>query len=718
MNATLCAATLALVACVAGAALGQPKVTISANKTRVGMGRPIEIAATVTDEDGQPVGGARLLPYVNGKRWGPHELTDDKGRAVMIIPLPDVGRADIVAEAALGTKDAPERWIWAASPGDGQKLRLEGSFDLPVEPLGATLWLAVDDRASVSVNDQHLADTGGWTDVKPVRIDAHLLHRGRNALLVEAENGSGPAGLLAYMQVDTAVGPQVVATDGRWKVFEGDGPAVPATDLGGPDTYPWSETMNTWPHVLPKARLFAGTPIPEGATLSNTVTVDVEPRELSYIKEDPAHLVGAQWEPWFTPLAANWATAQAVPLMGFYWSDIPSVTRQHMIWLMESGVDFLVVDWTNHIWGCEHWYERGPGAQSIVDATTSALDVLAGMRDAGLRVPKMVLYPGLNNGPTTTMTAVNEELNWIYDNYVASPRYHDLFQEYLGKPLVLIHNGGGPAALDASPVKVDDTHFTVRWHSSQNQIGRCHEQGFWSWMDGSLEPMVTYFQGEPECLTVSVAFFGNGGWLYPEAYGRRGGWTYVESFKAALKYRPRVIELHQFQEFAGQPEGGGYGEKHDMYVDSYSVELSDDFEPVSLTAPAYRGSGGWGYYYLNLTRALVDLYRQEPAETTVVAVDQPRYGAKVPRGKLDVSWTWAGAEPKAFTVSVGGKVLGEHLQGTKATVDLSAVPPGPAALRVTAGGTKSRYLLSYTEDSLPLDEPVEAYVEVPIELVP
>ena len=101
-----------------------------------------------------------------------------------------------------------------------------------------------------------------------------------------------------------------------------------------------------------------------------------------------------------------------------------------------------------------------------------------------------------------------------------------------------------------------------------------------------------------------MAFFPPGGWLSEYAYGRRGGWTYVESFKHALRVKPRFIEIHQFNEFAGQPEGHGYGPNKDVYVDSYSVELSDDIEPVSLTAPAYRGEGAWGFFYLNLTRAL------------------------------------------------------------------------------------------------------------------
>ena len=61
--------------------------------------------------------------------------------------------------------------------------------------------------------------------------------------------------------------------------------------------------------------------------------------------------------------------------------------------------------------------------------------------------------------------------------------------------------------------------------------------------------------------------------------------------------------LHQFNEFTGQGSHG-YGPDKDIFVDSYSVEYSDDYEPVSLTAPGFRGdNGGWGFYYLNLTEA-------------------------------------------------------------------------------------------------------------------
>ncbi|HOX40142.1 MAG TPA: hypothetical protein PL033_19330 [Candidatus Brocadiia bacterium] len=708
-----------------GCAIGGsgPRVEISGNAERIGMGRTLEVSAAVKVSEGQSAAGYLLLPYVDGKRWGAHEFTNAEGRATFLIPLPNPGEHEIVVMAKDPVEPPSEKWIWSSDLRDNQKVYLQRVFTLAEEPTSAELWIAIDDQADAWVNGKTTRLFGGWQGATPYAVPQGVLRKGENVISVEGRNGTGPAALLARLDTVGAAGKVSIVTDGEWRVYneqpanwpakaEAEGTLakqVGTLELGG-SVY----AVDKWPTLHDGSQFFTGAALPEGARTSNKIAVTVEKRKLCAIKTDPDHLVGVQWEPWFTPKACWWQTAHAVPLMGFYRSDDPSVIRQHMIWLIESGTDYLIADWTNHIWGCEHWADRPAGSQEIVDATTAALNVLAEMRDEGHPVPKMVLYPGLNNGPATTMVAVNEELDWIYENYVKNPKYAGLFVEYLGKPLVIIHNGGGPGwiAANAKGVPVNEEHFTVRWHSSQNQMCKFHEQGYWSWMDGSFEPCVTYYKGRPECLTVSTAFFADGGWLRDTACGRRNGWTYIESMKAALRYRPRFIELHQFNEFAGQPEGQGYGEKHDVYVDSYSVELSDDFEPVSLTTPAYRGNGGWGFFYLNLTRALVDIYRQDTPETTVVAVSKPNMLEAEKGDLLKVVWTWAGKAPAGMDIAIDGKVVTENAPGKTATVSLSGVSNGRHVLRLTARGTKSRYRLSYTEDSLPLEKMEEAWVEV------
>ncbi len=681
-------------------------VNISADKGRIGMGRSVIVSAIARLAGDKPAVGYELLPYVNGKRWGAHEYADESGRAVFMIPLPNVGIQEIQVQARPAAQMIPESWIWTADVQDNQDVILRKEFSLPSAARFARVWLAVDDGAKLFINGQEAASKDGWMDIRPISIRRDLLKAGTNEVQVEARNSVGPAGVLVRMEVETASGKRVICSDGNWTAESGK-----VVVLGKPGSSIWTTTG--WPNVADRSQLFTGALLPANAVASNTIQVQVDRRKLQPPPKDPDHLLGMQWEPWFTPLNCSWGTAYAVPLMGFYWSANPDVTRQHMIWLAESGVDFLVVDWTNQLWDKQHFDERTDGANEIMHSTTMALEVLAQMRDEGLPVPKMVIYLGVTNGPSTTMVAINEEIAWIYNNYIRNPRFKGLFVEYLGKPLLMIHNGGGPQWLvDTKQIPVDDSHFTIRWQSFMHENSHHNEAGYWSWMNKSLNQPVTYYEGKPEGATISTAFFAEGGWKKEGAYGRRGGWTYLESFKDVDRYRPRFVELHQFNEFAGAPEGQGYGPEHDIYVDSYSVELSDDIEPVSLTTPAYRGNGGWGFQFLNLTRALVDLYRQKTPETTVLALWKPDRRQVVTGNKLDVAWAWAGKQPKSFSISLNGKTVLEDLQDMQASVDLSGIKDGPVRLRLTAEGTKARYLISYTEDSLPQKDMKPAFAKV------
>ncbi len=498
-----------------------------------------------------------------------------------------------------------------------------------------------------------------------------------------------------------------------------------------------------WAGLSDRDLLMVGRRMPDSGTRSNEIVVNVTWRDFAARPQEDT-LFCMQWESWFTSGHRHWRTTQAVPLIGLYDSYSAEVTRQHVLWFMDLGVDFILHDWSNHIWGCEHWDERGDGVNAICHATGLALDVMAQMRDEGLPVPKVALMPGISNGPPATMEALNEELAWIYHTYVRNPRFAGLWQEYEGKPLVVVldtaaiaHPDGTAAsafripffkqtlrlseeALDAfrkAQPPVDDRYFTVRWVSSQNQATRHHELGHWSWMDGVIDPPVTYKDGVAEAVTVTPAFFNALGWIGPLAHGRRGGATYLETFKQALAHRPKVVFLHQFNEFTGQPDGHGYGPDHTIYVDTYDVEFSDDLEPVSLTAPGYRGDGGWGFYYLNLTQALMDLYRggmepDEPFDSTLLAVSSPLEGAVVSGETLQVGWSMLGAPAEGVSVMLDGKVMTSLAAGSEVEVSLRGVKPGQHVLTLVAEGATTRYRLSRYELDDPLDNPVPVSVDI------
>ncbi len=478
-----------------------------------------------------------------------------------------------------------------------------------------------------------------------------------------------------------------------------------------------SENDN-WMGISNRDLLMVGKLMPENVGISsNKIKIIVKRRKMPKLPDD-SHFFCIQYETWFSPESSYWQTAEAVPLIGFYDSYNEDVIRQQILWLVDIGVNTIMLDWSNHIWGDEHWNQRGNGARTIINNTTFFLEVLAKMRDDGIDIPKVVLMTGLSNGPPATVEALNEELHWIYQNYILNPRFKNLFWIYEDKPLMVILDTGvignkkgtsesafrvpflkQTLALSvkklnefrAAQVPIDDTHFTIRYMSTQNQITHHNKLGYWSWMDGQLEPIVTYYKGNPEAITVTPSFFVPGGWTAQGSYGRLGGTTYLATFKVALKYRPRVIFLHQFNEFAGQRKGHGYGKNKSIFLDEYSKELSDDIEPVSLTTRGYReDKGGWGFYYLNLTHALIDIFRGNSRGSTILAVAPPH----VVKDKLYLNWSTAGVLPRNFTIAIDGKTVIKNITGTSCNIPIDGLTSGYHNITVVANGAITHYPLS------------------------
>lgn len=496
---------------------------------------------------------------------------------------------------------------------------------------------------------------------------------------------------------------------------------------------------STWMGVEDINLLLAGTLVHNAPVWSTEFILDVIWRSFPPLPQSDT-LFCMQWEPWFANGINSWHTTQAVPLIGLYDSHDPAGIRQHLLWMMDLGVDFIMPDWTNHLWGKSHWDERSDWVNALIHTTTLFLETLAVMKGEGLPVPKVALFPGLSNGRPTTMEALNEELAWIYHTYLRNPRFAGLWQEWEGKPLMVVLDTGGVGdkraraetsyripffkhtlemsaeELDAWRAKqpeVDQSQFTVRWMSSQNQATRHHELGYWSWMDGVPDPPVTMKDGVAEAITVTPAFFNALGWTDKEAWGRKGGITYLETFSQALQARPKVVFLHQFNEFTGQREGYGMGVNRDIYADTYNVEFSDDLEPVSPNAPGYRHEKpGWGFFYLNLTQALMGLYRGLDQGSTILVADGPHADA-LAVGRLRITWKWLGAQPQALRLLIDAQPIGGSLSGEEADIPLPSLAPGPHVLTLFAEGAHTRYPLSLTRLDEPSADPLPVQVELP-----
>jgi hypothetical protein len=298
---------------------------------------------------------------------------------------------------------------------------------------------------------------------------------------------------------------------------------------------------------------------------------------------------------------------------------------------------------------------------------------------------------------------------------------------------------GPPSRTCADLAKYTDQipapRWTVRWLGTQLDNSRVDQCGYWSWMDGTIRQVVVYKDGKPEVTNVADAVFpfaftdeglkARSGWLDPKAVGKDHGAPYLESWKVAFESRPRFIQVHEWNEFAGQPGVTGMGEgiKRKVFGDQYNLDLSDDMEPTALDQCGYRDCGGWGYYYMNLTKALIALYRGQTPDITVLALSAPGLGFSAPshpalvkEKHLDLKWTCLGASPSSYTVKFDGKVIAAQIEGEHYDLDLSGARPGRHSIQLVASGVHTyfdldpRKLSVHSKTPLPVTSMIEIAV--------
>jgi hypothetical protein len=414
----------------------------------------------------------------------------------------------------------------------------------------------------------------------------------------------------------------------------------------------------------------------------------------------PGTLIGVQYETFFTPHnVGSWDTAEAIPILGKYSSYDVKVMRKHEEWFEYLGVDWLLLDWSNMLWTEPKWEEHTAATKELEDTTDLLFKTYSQLEKEGRHPPRLVIMLGLQNGPPVPKGSerLNGIIDWTTKNFLDKPEYKNLWLYYHGRPLLTILFNVGLSCEDiskqTSSVRAPD--WTVRWMGSQLQTTGVEKCGFWSWMDGTIRQVVTHTEGMAEEVVVTPSCFPPPKlWLDAHTVGRDHGTPYIESWKVAFESQPKFIQIHQWNEFAGQKQGEGYGPEHDIYGDEYNLELSDDLEPVQMDKCAYRGCGGWGYYYLNLTKALISLYRKQTPDITIMALSGPFQSAVIKQNRLPLSWKVLGPPPSGYTLELDGKRVVENIRGEKYTLELARVPAGKHRVTLVANGVHTYFDLA------------------------
>lgn len=262
------------------------------------------------------------------------------------------------------------------------------------------------------------------------------------------------------------------------------------------------------------------------------------------------------------------------PVLGEYDSRDRRIIRKHADWLTDAGVDFIWLDWSNNVTYDPDEFWVGGKQDLIEDATAILFDEYYKMGKKGMKHPRISLFIGVTGAPESAEDGrLQKKADQVYQMYVTHPRYKDMMQMHLGKPLLVVYVDTPSPWQNGTP-KWDDDRFTVRWMTGfvSEQVplrtdDRVSKYGYWSWEDRG-EQTYPLCNGQPESMVICAATRkqdGVGNWAEIPAKGRRDGETFKEQFARARTIGTKFAMIVSWNEWTT-------GEQP-------SVEVSKDMEP-------------------------------------------------------------------------------------------------------------------------------------------
>lgn len=302
---------------------------------------------------------------------------------------------------------------------------------------------------------------------------------------------------------------------------------------------------------------------------------------------------GMAYSPWFPPTTflTQGGCTWGMPTLGAYRSDNVTVIDQHIEWLADAGVDFILLDWSNNLDyypGCN----CRPDLQWIEDASDVIFDRMVWRKNNGLpwiKIAIMIGSPFMDAGYTDGR--MDNKTNNIKERFIDVPSRRVVYYEHRGKPLLVDYCHGSSNYINWDKTEHEKT-FTIRhkWATLvQNNMydpQTMHSQnGLWSWSE-NVHPPAFSFDGRPEAVTIHAALRTCGWYSIDEDYpsrledcmkkwggakGRRNGLTLRESFAYARDYDVDLAMVMAFNEWTGCEDSEG---------EQRNPEYSIDIEPM------------------------------------------------------------------------------------------------------------------------------------------
>ncbi|MFS0723842.1 S-layer homology domain-containing protein [Paenibacillus sp. 1P07SE] len=319
-------------------------------------------------------------------------------------------------------------------------------------------------------------------------------------------------------------------------------------------------------------------------------------------------LVGLAYSTWFdTATGGRWDNVWGTPQLGFYKSDDSNIINQHAEWIADAGVDFITIDWANNVKNLPELAAR-PDLQSIEDNTIALLEQYL-LLDQKPKVSIMLGTGGANKNQESIKGGyLTRKADLLYEQIVGNPRYADLIQFYLGKPLLIVYLGTPTPWPNGVPSWNDD-RYTVRYMTGfvtqqPHLLGEDRESkyGYWSWEDRGDQTYAMH-NGHPENMVITASYRGVD---VNESMGRgrENGQTFKDQWERARDLDVDVAFVQSWNEWVSHEE--------------HSPEFSNDLEP----------SLEHGDFYLQLLEEEIAKFKEEPEfEVTAIITASPSSAA-------------------------------------------------------------------------------------------